>query len=268
MRVKGMMTTIAVLLVATCASAWASGVDNPGAGGALNRGGKPIVYVTAPGEDPSGSAGGSGSVTCQLFDVAGGVDPGSIGSGNPVANPQEGAPHWLLCSDGYVNLITYQPGLTAIDAATLARRAYNELPLLYPRPRTAPPRASNQLVGVRTWLWVEPADWQPLSATASIVGLSATVTAQPTKVVWTMGDGDEVTCDGPGTPYDPTRPDTQQSTDCSHTYQHHGTYTALATIVWTVAWTATNGARGNLGTVQRSTQFPLTVEQRQAVITG
>jgi len=42
----------------------------------------------------------------------------------------------------------------------------------------------------------------------------------------------------------------------------------LATIVWTVSWTSSTGAGGDLGTVQRSTQFPLTVEQRQAVITG
>jgi hypothetical protein len=150
----------------------------------------------------------------------------------------------------------------------LARRAFAELPLIYPRPRTAPPPTAKQLVGVRTWLWVDPADWQPMSATATIVGLSATVTAQPKKVIWTMGDGATVICNGPGTPYKPTVPDSEQSSTCSHTYQHDGTYTVRATIVWAVSWTATNGQGGTLPNVQRSTEFPLTVEQRQAIITG
>jgi hypothetical protein len=106
------------------------------------------------------------------------------------------------------------------------------------------------------------------SATAPSVVLSATVTAQPSKVLWTMGDGTTVTCDGPGTPYNPSIPDADQSTDCSHTYQHDGAHTAMATIVWTVSWTATNGQGGTLPKVQRSTQFALNVEQRQAVING
>jgi hypothetical protein len=158
-----------------------------------------------------------------------------------------------------VNIIT--PG-------TLANQALKELPLLYPRPRMAPPTTVKQVVGIRTWMWVDPADWHSLSATAQVPGLAATVTATPTKTIWDMGDGSTVTCNGPGTVYDPTKPDAQQRSDCSHTYQHDGTYNVRATIVWSVSWTATNGAGGNLGLVQRSTQFTITVEQRQAIITG
>jgi hypothetical protein len=199
--------------------------------------------------------------------VSPGVGSVWLGSGNEANPPVEGMPYWIVCSDGYVDILTYTPG-NIIDPGTLARRAFAELPLIYPRPRTAPPPTAKQLVGVRTWLWVDPADWQPMSATATIVGLSATVTAQPTKVIWTMGDGSTVICNGPGTPYKPTVPDTEQSSTCSHTYQHDGTYAVRATIVWTVSWTATNGQGGTLPNVQRSTEFPLTVEQRQAVITG
>jgi hypothetical protein len=231
-------------------------------------GDKPEVYVSGPGTDPSGNAGGSGSVVCRLYDVVGAIDPSFwIGVGNEAASLQEGMPYWLVCTDGYINVIIYNPA-DIIDAGTLARRAFNELPLLYPRPRTAPPVTAKQLVGVKTWLWVDPADWVDQSATASIVGLSATVTARPSKVIWKMGDGTTVTCNGPGTPYNNSRPDNEQSSDCSHIYQHDGIYTVLATIVWTVSWTATNGQGGVLANVQRSTQFPLTVEQRQAVING
>jgi hypothetical protein len=206
---------------------------------------------------------------CRLYEIVGGYGPGIIwiGAGSEPDPPVEGTVYWIVCSDGYVNILVYDPG-NIVDPGTLARRAFAELPLIYPSPRTAPPPTAKQLVGVRTWLWVDPADWQPMSATATIVGLSATVTAQPTKVIWTMGDGSTVTCNGPGTPYDPKLPDSEQSSTCSHTYQHDGTYTVRATIVWTVSWAATNGQGGTLPNVQRSTEFPLTVEQRQAVITG
>ena len=250
-------------LALTSTPAYAKG--SPGAGGDIGPGGNPIVYVTAPGTDPSGNAGGSGAVTCGLY--TGDASGVWIGTGEPVTAPVEGETYWIVCSDGYVNLIVYDPA-NVVDPATLARRAFNELPLIYPRPRTAPPPTARQLVGLRTWMWVDPEDWRPMSATASIVGLSATVTAQPTQTVWDMGDGTTVTCNGPGTPYDPERPDAEQTSDCTHVYQHDGTRSVLATIVWSVTWTATNGAGGSLGNVQRSTQFPLTVEQRQAVITG
>src|SRR4051812_48181738 len=247
--------------------AYATGVPNTGPGASYGPGGNPIVFVSSPGTDPSGNAGGSGTVTCGLYSGDTSNSGVWIGTGTEVSAPVEGESYWIVCTDGYVNRIVYDPA-NAIDPATLARRAFNELPLIYPRPRTAPPATAKQLVGVRTWLWVDPGDWQTMSASAAIPGLSASVTAQPTHTIWEMGDGSTVTCEGPGTPYDPDRPDVDQSTECSHVYQHDGTYTVLATIEWSVTWSATNGAGGNLGTVQRSTQFPLTVEQRQAVITG
>jgi hypothetical protein len=37
-----------------------------------------------------------------------------------------------------------------------------------------------------------------------------------------MGDGSTVTCDGPGTPYDPNDP--TATTDCSYTWTQAGSY--------------------------------------------
>jgi hypothetical protein len=206
-----------------------------------------------------------------LYTVTG---PGPWPGGGPEATPPyiEGDPYWVVCkADGietYVNVIIYQPGVNVIDPATLALQAYKQLPLLYPRPRTAPPRTATQLVGVPTWFWVDPADWHSLSATASVVGLSATVTAEPTKTTWKLGDGTTLTCNGPGTPYDPTVADSAQHSDCVHAYQHDGGADVVVTITWHVTWTASNGASGNLGDLERGTGFPVTVEQRQAVING
>jgi hypothetical protein len=121
-----------------------------------------------------------------LFEITGVAGGGvTLGVGGAATDPVEGHPYFIVCRniDGavvYQQLITYQPGTNVVDAATLARQAYRELPLLYPQPHTAPPTNVSQLVGVRTWFWVEPGQWQPRAASAAVPGLSATVTATPT----------------------------------------------------------------------------------------
>jgi hypothetical protein len=257
-------------------TAAAQGVGND-SGGTTNPKGDPVVYVNEPGADPIGSVSGSGSVECHLYDIVFvyiGTNIYGIGA-LPEPNPVEGEQYGLICfsvPDGEIVLaqwIIYQPGINIITPGTLANQALKELPLLYPRPRTAPPRTATQVVGIRTWMWVDPADWHPISATAQIPGLAATVTATPTKTIWDPGDGSSpIMCNGPATVYDPSKPDADQHSDCSHAFQHDGTYPVRVTIVWSVTWTATNGAGGNLGLFQRSTQFDVTVEQRQAVING
>ena len=59
------------------------------------------------------------------------------------------------------------------------------------------------VVGVPLWLWtdVTPQTWGPNSATASVPGLAVTATAEATRIVWDMGDGNQVTCGNPGTAY-------------------------------------------------------------------
>jgi hypothetical protein len=247
-----------------------------GTGGALQGpGGDPVVFVGTPGSAAPGSpSGGGGSVSCRLHEITGVSGVGvSLGVGEPATDPVEGNHYIVVCTNTegvvvYQQIVTYQPGTNTVDGATLARQAYRELPLLYPQPFTAPPANVSQLVGVRTWFWIDAAQWQPRSATAAVPGLSATVTAQPTEVRWDMGDGTTVTCDGPGTPYDTNRPDEVQHSDCSHVFQHDGTHDVRATIVWRVRWTATDGSSGALPDVSRATQFPLQAEQRQAVING
>ena len=267
--------------LAIAALLFASSLPTPafagdGGNGSIGPKGDPVVYVSSPGSDPVGTPGGSGSVECHLYNLINvyiGTNVFGLGV-EPEHNPVEGHGYLLVCyavPSGDIDLIqvvTYQPGVNIVTPGTLANQALKELPLLYPRPRTAPPTTVKQVVGIRTWMWVDPADWRPISATAAIPGLAATVTATPTKTIWDMGDGATVICNGPGTVYDPSTPDADQHSDCSHTYQHDGTYNVRATIVWSVSWTATNGAGGNLGLVQRSTQFAVTVEQRQAVING
>jgi hypothetical protein len=57
-----------------------------------------------------------------------------------------------------------------------------------------------------------------------------------------MGENHSVTCDEPGTPYDPSVPGA--TTDCSYTWPEPGNYTVTATVYWWVACTATGAPAG------------------------
>lgn len=214
-----------------------------------------------------------GRLSCTLHDIIGTVGQGIVAIGilrEPTEVLEEEWYYWLVCRDAddqivVERLFQYLPGTTIISPAELAQRATNELAIPYPEPRTSPSIAINQLVGIDTWMWIDPAAWQPITATAAIPGLSVSATATPRHITWDMGDGTTVVCDGPGTPYDDTRREADQSTDCSHTYQDRGAYTATATVTWAVTWSASDGSTGSLADVSRTTQFPMNVAERQAV---
>lgn len=215
-------------------------------------------------------AGGGGTLDCELLLHAPSFE-------TPTENPapagtelEEGHYYWLTCTDAagervVTRFFQYRPGENVIDPAELARRARDQLAIRYPEPRTSPDMTIDQIVGIDTWLWIDPAAWEPVTATASIPGLSISATATPSHVTWDMGDGTVVTCDGPGTPYDDAEPVADQTTDCRHLYQDAGAYTASATVTWTVEWSATDGTGGPLADVSRTTRFPMSVIERQAV---
>lgn len=170
-----------------------------------------------------------------------------------------------------------QPPTPAVNPLVLAQQALGYTPLGSPAIRLDPPANRDQLVGVTTWLWLAGGSWSPLSASASAGGVTVTTTAVPQQVTWAMGDGSVVTCRGPGTPYDPSRPDAQPT--CSYTYtkssagQSGGTFTVTATESWQVAWTAAGvpagaPAGGNLGPVTRTAQLAVRVAESQAINTG
>jgi hypothetical protein len=173
----------------------------------------------------------------------------------------------------YADIWQYLPGTPdpGPDPAALARQAYDQVPLVVPQPATSPPTGEPQVVGLPTWLWIDPAAWGTFTADATIPGLTVTVTATPRAVTWDMGDGTQVTCDGPGTPWAPAGDDGQRS-DCTHTYQFTsagepgGRYAASATVTWGVTWAASTGEGGTLVDASRTAAFGLEVTERQAVV--
>ncbi|MEM9465008.1 MAG: hypothetical protein AAGA90_06530 [Actinomycetota bacterium] len=104
-----------------------------------------------------------------------------------------------------------------------------------PTPETSP--TLDQVVGIPTWLAVTSTlDYPAVSAQAGNV--FATVIPTFSHVVWTMGNGDEVTCtDDVATTWDADGGDDQTS-DCTYLYESNGEgepVTVRATVFWNLS---------------------------------
>ncbi len=156
------------------------------------------------------------------------------------------------------------------NAALLAAAAVKALRLPTPLIRWNPPSATNVLVNVPVWLWLDPASWGARSATASVPGLSVTATATPARLVFSAGDGSTVTCSGPGTAWSPGGDPRAASPTCGHTYSVSsagapgGTFTLSATVTWHITW-AGGGQTGAVPDLQTTAQVPLAVGESQTV---
>jgi hypothetical protein len=205
-------------------------------------------------------AAGGPSATASIG--VGGAQPGQwvfpYCSGPGVIDPM--APVWVTGAQAAAVTV-------GVDPAAVGQQAVKHLALASPTIEMAPPAGSPQLVSVATWLWINPGAFQTLTASASAGTVTATATATPSKVVWDMGDGHQVTCDGPGTPY--SAADSTATTDCSYTWSQAGAYQVSATVYWSVTWTATGApGGGNLGLqAGPAADVPVTVTESQAINT-
>ena len=146
-------------------------------------------------------------------------------------------------------------------AAQLAAEAIARLQLSGPDIGFAPDPSRVGLVGLPVWMWtrVTRATWGPATATASLPGLSVTATARAEKIVWSMGDGHEVTCLGPGTPYNESSGRTTSPT-CGYAYPHSSAgepghaFTVTATTTWAITWQGSGGRGGTTQTRTSSVQ--------------
>lgn len=167
-------------------------------------------------------------------------------------------------------------------AAVLAQRAETmlQVPTLKVRSNGGPSHTT--YVGVPTWLWIN-GGWRPLrSPPAALGGRSVTASAMPVSVVWSMGDGNSITCNGPGAPFssaDPNHP------PCGYTYRVDSSqqletgpsandryFTVRGTVTWEITWQCTGNCdenNGRLPAMQRpTTPTPLRVFQVETVTTG
>lgn len=163
------------------------------------------------------------------------------------------------------------PGAALLPSpAELAAMARKQLRL--PTPTIAANPAGAQLVNLPTWLWLA-SGWGPVSATASVPGVSVTAVAKPTSVTWAMGDGSTVTCTSAGTAFRPGTDPKAPSPDCGHTYRNSSasqpgqTYAVAATVHWTVTWSGA-GQSGTFPDLTTTSAAAFQVAESQALNNG
>lgn len=156
------------------------------------------------------------------------------------------------------------------NPAELLDQARRYLPLPLPEPHLSP--AGDQIVNLPSWLWV--GGWEPERSSVSVPGITVTVTAHPESVFWSMGDGTTVVCNGAGTPYDPNRPEAEQTPTCTHTFRRSSasqpglTYPLAVTVRWRASWDVSGFPGGGaLGTIDRTTTVAVRVGEVQSINT-
>ena len=248
----------------------------PTASGTVSEGSPEAIVVSGPGGSQQIHRPGSGhhgTWTCHYYAVFGSTMPFGVDIlGGPIT-PEAGAPVYLECRDDtgastVTRFLIFDPAdpLAGLDAPERAAdQARKLLPLSPPAIELSPPLGAAQLVGVPTWLWLGDS-WQPLRASATLDGITSTVTARPTSVTWLLGDGTSVRCDGPGTPYDTSRSADDQHTTCSHTFESRGQFSLTATVAYDTTWIATTGGGGVLDPIARTATVAVIVQEAQALI--
>ena len=232
----------------------------------------------APGAvSPGGGAAGGGAATVAMGGTVAGGCPGTVSKTfGCVPAGCNVTVQTLACPLGAGGATPPQAGGggPALPApGGLAQLAVRYLRLPGPVIRSSPAPGALQLTRLPVWLWVAANTWQPRSKTAQVPGESVTATATPVLAAWAMGDGNTVTCKGPGTAYAAGDNPSAASPTCGYTYeassagQPDGAYRVTVTITWDITWTGPAGAGGALAPLQTVAAAEFRVAESQALNT-
>lgn len=171
------------------------------------------------------------------------------------------------CDDGTSGPIVWR---TVTTMADLIRGSTESVTRQIPAPALAvnPAPEVGGYVNLGMWLAVGNAD--PITVRAGDDVVWAMATATLTSTSWAMGNGDVVTCDGPGTPLregDPAWESTAQG-PCGYTYTEvppTEPYTVTMTAEWTIAWSTSTGSSGTSPAQTRTATFQYRVREIQTV---
>lgn len=148
----------------------------------------------------------------------------------------------------------------------LAADAFAQATVRAPKPALASaPPVDNLIVNLETWFAVTPT--AAVSATASIPGLSATVTLRPDAIRVDTGAGAVLDCGlwgstrsaKSGCAWTPDVPSIPRFTGGG--YAFHGS----VTLVWAVSWSATDGTGGRLDPIETTAPLNLAVREIQTI---
>lgn len=246
------------------------------AGAFVNEDGDPTAEATEVVSTPGGGPGGAGPQNCswRVLNADDTAVPMYDVDGTRLTSPTG---RWLqrVC-DGEVVAVNggfaVPESLPGADPAVLARQARESVAIPEPPISTSPDAGRSLYARVPTWLWIDSGWWRPYSVTAAAGGVSTTVTATPLRAVWSMGDGGEVVCAGPGRAWEPGM--AEDAADCSYTYasssadQPGGSFVVTVTVELAISWSSNLGTGGNLAAVTRSSSRAVNVGEIQAIETA
>jgi hypothetical protein len=268
-----------------CSAAFAAASGGDGAGGSVTVGaGSGTSSGGTPGSTGGGGQGGGSAPSICTYTLLTLND-----QSQPPGGPTPGAWYSVTCIDPSTGAQTTQTewipdqvstGSPSVDPYSLALQA--ERSMVLPRPQIGANPSGTSVVNLATWLWIDPGLWHVYHVTASAGPVSATASAVPTAVTWSMGDGDSITCAGPGVPYEPAPPTDNRTTDCSYRYAvssagqpspdgnpDEGAFLVRATVSWSVSWSAQGAAGGgSLPPLSTSSTALLRVEQVESLDTA
>ncbi len=228
----------------------------------------------------SGDGGGASDPNACRYELADPQPPPGT-DGHPAGT---GAYYMAICptGDGGVSSrlvwLETPPADLGPSPEELARRALAQIRLDGAQIGIAPSPDGAGLVGLPVWLWtaVTPNTWGPISA-SDTDGLTVTITAQATHIVWDMGDGNSVTCTSPGTPYDssygsqpsptcgyPRAGDSTPGYQAPSRTQPDGVYHITATTHWRVDWSG--GGQSGVLVATRTAHTTVRIDELQVVI--
>lgn len=268
MRARVLITALLSIVLVSTSSSRATADERPGGGAYVDENGDP----TATADDGNGPGGGdSGGDDCDwrvwveddfeflIWD----------NSTDPPTTLHSATGRWLdrICPGDGFDASYPEGGL--VDPVALAQQALASVGIAAPVISTSPSAADRLYVQVPTWLWVEDSWWRPYEATARAGRVTSTVTARPVRTSWSLGDGETVTCAGPGRPWQPGL--AESSGDCVHTYtvssagRPEGTFDLRATVTFAVSWSSNTGQGGTLPGVSCSSGVAVQVGEIQAI---
>ena len=156
-----------------------------------------------------------------------------------------------------------------IDGGTLARAAWDAVTIPQPSVETNPKLGDSgaTLVGMDTWVWATDETPAKVTATATAGPVTATVTAVSDGLRLSAPDS-APDCHGFGTPW--SEGAAEGSSDCTIEFTrssaHLGGSTPLdVSVGYSVSYTATDGATGDLGAVTTTSTTSLPVAEIQTI---
>jgi hypothetical protein len=131
----------------------------------------------------------------------------------------------------------------------------------------SPSPEAGGIVNLGMWLAVD--DPGTTTARASLAGVWAQVTAEPTNITVDLGNGDTVVCDDLGSPIPNDALESLEQGPCGYTYRQSSPddipYQLTITTNHAITWTTSSGAAGSLAPIARSVTIDYDVDEVQTI---